>query len=166
MKRITEHINDAMGLVNEAKMMAGIVSSFDAIGDEFEAREEAHQLDAAITKLEMLKPNDLKKIRDWKDFEDEKLRDYCKIIELCAGYCWGVQSQVDDEAGENYDYFIMTLDSFTDGQEWCGYDQTLDNMDNENFEYFIDDASKYAALDDILAHWNDLSKAIFHRPWN
>lgn len=161
MKSLVEHVNER--LINEAKCVCDQIPAYD---DDMDNREEVcGSIERFIDNMEAVTPKDLKKVRDWKGFEMDKLEDYTKVASQVAAWIRGVAALGEDDA-DSCIFFKTGVESISDGVDWPGFENSADNLE---MDADLQTASDYDAieqyLEDVCKHWNEISKIVNHMPW-
>lgn len=167
MKSLTECLQAALNEqnINESK---SVLSEFVPYDDnEDNGSECTGSVEPYCEKLKNLKPNDMKKIRDWKGFDKDKLEDYCTTVAAVANYITSLCDIARDERDSNsYDSIKDGIETVADIEEWMGYDSTLENLKHDGDLKTADDWDEIEViLKDVLNHMNEVSKVFLRMDW-
>lgn len=163
MKSIIDHINEAMVRIEESRsVFADINLDWDDDDMEVYAPEAINDCYQLVGKFESVKMNDLKKIKDWKDYDNAKLEDYVDLFSGIGAWMNGVLSQAEDELSEARMYIEM-IQYLGEDHDNC-IENVADNVGN--LKSVEDGEDVYDYLDDIFNHWDEVSKVLFRKSWN
>lgn len=159
MKSLVEHVTEQ--LLNEAKCVCDQIPAYD---DDMDNREEVcRSIEKFIDKMEYVTPKDLKKVRDWRGFEMDKLEDYAKCASQIAQWVRGVAALGEDDA-DSCIFFKTGVESISDGIDWPGFENSAEQLEDElQTAGDYDTVGQY--LEDVCDHWNEISKIVNHMPW-
>lgn len=160
MKSIVEHVNEAM-VAEGRTVFADIKTDWDDDEMEIYAQEAIDDCYQLASQLESTKPADLKKVRDFKGYDAAKLDDYCKLMEEIGAWINGVMAQAEDDMPTAASYVEMV--QFLADDDMTA-ESVADHVDGLKTVSEFEDI--YACVKDIFAHWDEVSKAIFRKPWN
>jgi hypothetical protein len=167
MKSFSQFCNEALEsnrrTVNEGNTICSLVPGYDP--DSNNNEEVAHAIDAYIEAIEAIKPAQLKKVKDFAGYDVKTLKDYATVCAAVTSWIWGVQSLADDDADEA-ECFPSYVRSIVDGEDWMGYENTVENLvDEGELKTVEDDEAVEDMLKDVLAHWNEISKIVNRKEW-
>lgn len=160
MQSLSEHMNES--LLTEARCVCDQIPEYDSEADN--RTEVATSIDSYLDKLEAVTPKELKKVKDWRNFEMDVLEDYAKVCHQVAAWCRGVAALAEDDADEA-EMFKNYIESISDGQDWPGYENTAENLEDESLQTVQDGEDYYDYIEDMCNHWNELSKIVNRMPW-
>lgn len=167
MKSLTECLYAALDgrSINESKSVLSEFVPYDENADNGE--ECTGSVEQYCEKLKNLKPNDMKKIRDWRGFDKDKLEDYCETVTAVMNYITGLCEIARDERDASaYDSIKTGIETVADGEEWMGYDSTLENLKYDGDLKTADDWDEIGAiLQDVLSHMDEVAKASLRMSW-
>lgn len=161
MKSIVEYINTAM-ITEGRPVFADIKTEWNDDEMEIYAQEAIDACYKLASQFESIKPNDLKKVRGFKKYDMGMLEDYCKIIEEIGAWINGVIAIAEDDMPAAATYIEM-VQFMADDSDSC-IENVADNV--TDLKSVQDGEDVYDYLKDIFAHWNDISKVLFGKPWN
>ena len=161
MKSIIEYITEA--IVNEGHtVFSDIKTDWGEDDMEIYAKEAINSCYNLASKLGDVKPADLKKVRDFKKYDMGMLKDYCKIIEEIGAWIEGVLALAEDDMTEAASYIEMVQFMAEDNASCI--ENVADNV--TDLKSVQDGEDVYDYLEDIFAHWNDVSNVVIGKPWN
>lgn len=167
MKSIVECIHEALNeqTINESKSVLSMFVPYNKRKDNGE--ESIGSVERYYVQLKDLKPNDLKKIKDWKGFDKDKLEDYCTTIGAIVNYLSGLCENARGERDTNaYDMIPYSIETVSSGEGWVGYDSTLENLKYDEDLNTADDWDGIGEiLQDVLSHMEEISKTFLKMGW-
>ena len=168
MKTVSEHMSDA--LLNEArKTIVDSIPDCPENGEEYEVQPAIDECYGIASVFEDVNKNMtlLKKVRDFKKYDQKKLHDLAICLEQIGAYINGLMALAEDDVAEAYIYVNMVkkLPTNKDSVRQC-IENCAQEVDPADFDSITSDEDIYDYFFEIFEHFDEVIKAIFKMPWD
>lgn len=157
MKNLTETLNESI--------LSDLEDSIEMYDDDPDMA--INDCYALAEVLEKVKPTQLKKVKDWKDYDKDLLDDYCVLLTQIGAYINGLMGEAEDYKEEGDTRFVEMVHDLVDQPDNC-VDDVVMNSGQAKFksiESDDEDGIKYC-VNDIFNHWEELWKVGFKQRWS